>query len=79
MKVRHLAVEHIEYCWSAEAIKKQHPDLSLAAIYAALAYYYDNQKEIEQEITEDLRFANDMRTKLEDPVLQNKLSQLKKD
>jgi len=29
-------------------------DLPLAAVYAAMAYYYDHQKEIDQEIQEEL-------------------------
>ncbi len=36
-----------------EEIKIKLPHLSLAQIYDALAYYYDNKQEIEKEIDED--------------------------
>src|SRR5262249_24204968 len=32
-------------------------DLFLAAVHAAMAYYYDHRKEIEQSITDDEAFA----------------------
>lgn len=33
-------------------------NLSLAALYAAMAYYYDNQAEIDQSIQEDEAFVD---------------------
>jgi uncharacterized protein (DUF433 family) len=39
---------------SAEEIARELPHLSLAAIYAALAYYQANQAEIEAELASDL-------------------------
>ena len=41
--------------WSPEAIHIQHPDLSLAQIHAALAYYYDHKAEFDAEIERQLR------------------------
>ena len=35
---------------SAEQIHEAHPDLSLAKIHAALAYYFDHQAELDAEI-----------------------------
>lgn len=39
--------------WSAEEIVVQYPHLSLAQVYAALAYYHANRDEIEREIQEE--------------------------
>jgi len=51
-RVRHLAAEHREYGWSAEELQENHPDLPMAAIYSALAYYYDHREEVDAEIDE---------------------------
>ena len=36
-----------------EELRTAFPDLSLAAIYDALAYYYDNREDIDAEIRAD--------------------------
>jgi uncharacterized protein (DUF433 family) len=36
-----------------DAILVHYPDLTLAQVYAALAYYYDHTEEIEAELAED--------------------------
>jgi uncharacterized protein (DUF433 family) len=38
---------------TADEIRVEYPDLTLAQIYAALAYYHDHQDEIEAELAED--------------------------
>jgi uncharacterized protein (DUF433 family) len=38
---------------SPEEIAREYPHLTIAGVYAALAYYYANQAEIEAEITAD--------------------------
>jgi uncharacterized protein (DUF433 family) len=38
---------------SAEEISKEYPHLSLAQIYASLAYYYANQEEMEKVLQEE--------------------------
>lgn len=50
VKVIEIALEHIAYGWSAETIHENHPHLSLAQIYSALAWYYDHQTEMDAEI-----------------------------
>ncbi|GIK74027.1 MAG: hypothetical protein BroJett021_30150 [Chloroflexota bacterium] len=49
-------------------------DLSLAAVYAAMAYYYDHQAEIERSIAEDEAFVEAMRAQ-QPSLLQAKLRQ----
>jgi uncharacterized protein (DUF433 family) len=53
-KVVEIVVERLAYGWSPEEIHFQHPHLSLAQIHAALAYYHDNQAELDAQIEHDL-------------------------
>ena len=62
IKVRHFAVERNVWKKSPEVILQDFPQLSLGQIYAAIAYYCDNQKQIDAEIAEEERFAEQMRT-----------------
>jgi uncharacterized protein (DUF433 family) len=48
---------------SAEQIQEAHPDLSLAKIHAALAYYYDHQQEMDAEMERLDRWVEEMRAK----------------
>lgn len=50
VKVIEVVLDRLAYGWSPEEIHFQHPDLSLAQIHAALAYYYDHQAELDEEI-----------------------------
>ena len=43
-----------------EEILRQYPQLSLAEVHAALAYYYANQAEIDEDIAEEARFYDEM-------------------
>ena len=49
-KVRMIAVDYFFNKRSPETIHEDHPDLSLADIHAALAYYYEHQDAIDSEI-----------------------------
>lgn len=49
-KVVEVVLDRLAYHWDADEIHRQHPHLSLAQIYSALAYYYDHQAEMDQEI-----------------------------
>ena len=53
-------------------------DLSLAAVYAAMAYYYDHQEEIDRNIAADHAFAEAFRNSNPSP-LHSKLQALKRD
>lgn len=50
MKVRQIVIEKNVWGLTAEEIQQGHEHLSLSQIYAALAYYYDHQNEIDTEI-----------------------------
>jgi hypothetical protein len=42
-------------------IVSRHPDLTLADIHAALAYYFNHRDEIQADIVEDCRFVEEIR------------------
>ena len=45
---------------TADDIINHYPHLSLADVHAALAYYYDNQELVDQQIMESEQFVVDM-------------------
>ena len=47
--VHDVAAEHKYWHYTPEEIQEGHSDQPLAAIYSALAYYYDHEAEIEAE------------------------------
>jgi uncharacterized protein (DUF433 family) len=50
VKVTEVVLDKVVYGFSAEEIHFQHPHLSLAQIYAALCFYYDNQNALDAEM-----------------------------
>ena len=55
VKVVELVLERTAYGWSPEELQYQHPFLTLGQIYSALAYYYDHQEKIDEDIEQRLR------------------------
>lgn len=53
IKVKQLVLLHRGWGWPPEEIQRQMPHLSLGQVYAAFAYYYDHQSQIDAEIEED--------------------------
>src|SRR5207249_6353214 len=60
-KVIQVVLDKLAHGWSPEEIHFQHPHLSLAQIHAALTYYYDHQKEMDAEIEQEWREADELR------------------
>lgn len=54
VRVAQIVMDYLAYGWSADEIHRQHPHLALAEVHAAMGYYYDNQAEIDAEITAEL-------------------------
>jgi uncharacterized protein (DUF433 family) len=50
VKVIEVVLDHLAYGWNAETIQENHPYLTLAQVYAALAWYYDHQTEMDEEV-----------------------------
>jgi uncharacterized protein (DUF433 family) len=73
MKVVELVVGKITYGWSPEELYFQYPYLSMGQIHSALAYYWDNQKEIEQDIEQRLQRVQRIEQKLKPAPLVERL------
>jgi uncharacterized protein (DUF433 family) len=73
IKVIELVLDSKAYGWSPEEIQFQHPHLTLGQIYSALAYYWDHQDELDQEIAKRLELADNIRNRLRPTSLQQKL------
>jgi len=58
MKVIELVLERIAYGWSAEELRFQHPHLTLGQIHSALAYYWDHQETLDQDIERRLQVVD---------------------
>lgn len=68
-KVEEIVLDHLAWHWDAETIHRHHPQLSLAKIHSALAYYYDHQAEMDSQIEVGLRQVARIKSNLgESPV-----------
>ena len=54
-RVAMIAADYLWRGWSAEEIVRQYPYLTLAEIHAALTYFFDHRKEIEDELVAEYR------------------------
>jgi uncharacterized protein (DUF433 family) len=77
IKVIEIAVDKLAHGSSAEEMQLEYPHLSLAQIYAALAYYYENQAELDIEIERRRRQADELASEASDPALREKLIALR--
>ena len=64
MKVVELVMAQEAYGWSPEELHFQHPDLPLAHIHSALAYYWDHKRELDADIERRSRFVEEMRREI---------------
>lgn len=67
--VQDVAIWHERLGRSVDEIAADY-DLSLAEIYAALAYYFDHRAEIDQSIEESRAFADNLRKRTGSKVTQ---------
>ena len=64
IKVQHIVLEYERLGWTPDQICDAHPGLTLADVYAAIAYYYDHKNEIDSTIRGDEKFVNHLRRSL---------------
>ncbi len=72
-KVIEVVLDRLAHHWDADEIHRQHPHLSLAQIYSALAYYHDHKAELDQDIECRLRRAGEIEAETRNAPLQAKL------
>jgi uncharacterized protein (DUF433 family) len=75
-----IKVKHV-YRWVEEQgmtpaeVVATYPHLSMAAVHAALAYYWSHQEEIHRDIEAEEKFVAEMRAKAGPSLLQKKLAE----
>lgn len=73
-RVTQVVLDHMVHGWSAEEIHYQHYGVpSIAQIHAALAYYYDNQAAIDEEIKKEEAEIEAIKKRLEGSPLRDRL------
>lgn len=70
ISVHNIAIWHERMGKSADEIAAEY-ELTLADVYAALAYYFDHRAEIDQSIDEGNAFADALRQRTPSKVSQN--------
>ncbi len=73
MKVIELVLAKLAYGWSPEELHFQFPYLTIGQIYSALAYYYDHQEQLDQDIARRATYVRDIQHLLPTPSLVAKL------
>ncbi len=61
IRVAQIVMDYVFHGWSPDEICRHHPYLSPAEVHSAMAYYYDNQLEIDQEIARELKLDQELR------------------
>lgn len=75
IRVQDIVICHERMGMSPDEILYHHPSISLSDVYAALAYYYDHQQEIRQDIEAGEALVKEVRTQTPS-ILQRKLKNL---
>ena len=61
IRVADLIAQKLAWGWSAEELHFQHPHISLGAVYSVLAYYADNEEEINAQIATTMNVVKEFR------------------
>lgn len=77
-KVIEVVLDRLAYGWSPEEMHLQHPHLPLARIHAALAYYYDHQVEMDEQIHQQMQQVEAMRAAAGESPLLKRLREMGK-
>src|SRR5438132_1432990 len=76
-KVLEIVLDRLAHHWDADEIQRQHPYLSLAQIYSALAYYHDHQREIDDAIERSIAKSEQIRKDVGESPIRIKLKSAK--
>jgi uncharacterized protein (DUF433 family) len=74
IRVQDIVIWHERMGLSPDEILLHYPTITLADVYAALAYYHDHQDEIQQQIHAGEEFAAQLQAKTRS-ILQRKLTE----
>ena len=53
VRVAQIVIDYLNHGWSADEICLHYPHLKLAEVHSAMAYYFDHQVEIGEEIDQE--------------------------
>ena len=70
IRVQDIVIWHERLGYSPDEIVSHYPQLTLADVYAALAYYYDHRDEIERYIQEGEELATTLQRQIPSKLLQ---------
>lgn len=73
MKLVELILDRIAYGWSPEELHFQHPYLSMGQIHSALAYSWDHNQAVDQNIERRLALVNSSERDLQPSRLNERL------
>ncbi len=64
IRVQDVVVWHEQMGMSVDEIVSRYPSITLADVYAALAYYHDNFAKIRQQMQESEMFVQELKAKI---------------
>ncbi len=73
VRVAQIVMDYLNYGWSVDEMCRQHAYLSLAEAHAAMAYYFDHQDEIDEEIETEWKQVEDEMAKAQSSRLRLRL------
>lgn len=73
IRVEDIVIWHEQIGMSPDEIVSQYPTITLADVYAALAYYHDHVQDIRQQIQADREFALNMQRQTPSLVQQKQM------
>ncbi len=79
MKVIELVLETHAYGWSPDELQFQHPYLTLGQIHSALAYYWDHQAELDQDMMRRLALVDDLQRHTPPAPIRERLPRRRRD
>ena len=61
IRVAQIVMDYLTHGWSPDEICRQYPYLKPAEVHSAMAFYFDHQSEIDQEIQAEVQLAEQAR------------------
>src|SRR5262245_52830786 len=61
VRVAQIVIDYLNHGWSADEICIHYPHLKPAEVHSAMAYYFDHQSEIDDEIAEEQQLIDESR------------------
>jgi uncharacterized protein (DUF433 family) len=77
-KVVEIVAFRLAYDWHPEQLQRALPHLTLAQIHSALAFYYDHQQQVDDEIKRRLQHVDEFFARHENSALRAKLQAAKR-